>query len=94
MLTANNQLMKTIQLLLLTLALAGGASHGVAQPVITVQPRNQTNVVGTTATFTVEATGTPPLTYQWRSYPNSTLFTNIPFPYIQKNPRKSRFPLS
>jgi hypothetical protein len=37
-----------------------------AQPVITNQPQSQTNVVGTTATFTVEASGTPPLAYQWQ----------------------------
>src|SRR5688572_20532003 len=50
---------------------------GLSQPVITAQPQNQTNVVGTTARFTVQATGTPPLFYQWRSY-TSTVFTNIP----------------
>ena len=36
------------------------------QPVITQQPQNQTNVAGTTATFTVGATGTEPLSYRWR----------------------------
>jgi hypothetical protein len=35
-------------------------------PVITEQPQNRTNSVGTTATFTVTATGTAPLSYQWR----------------------------
>ena len=39
---------------------------GFAQPVITKQPQSCTNVVGTTATFTVEATGTDPLAYQWQ----------------------------
>ena len=39
---------------------------GVGQPVITQQPQSCTNVVGTTATFTVEATGTEPLAYQWQ----------------------------
>jgi uncharacterized delta-60 repeat protein len=34
-------------------------------PVIISQPRSRTNVVGTTATFTVTATGTAPLSYQW-----------------------------
>lgn len=38
---------------------------GLAQPVITRQPENQTNFVGTTATFTVEAGGDP-LWYQWQ----------------------------
>lgn len=52
--------------------LAGGmllAALGTAlgQPVITIQPQSQTNALGTTATFTVEATGTPPLAYQWQT---------------------------
>ena len=34
-------------------------------PVITVQPAGLTNNPGTTATFTVEATGTAPLDYRW-----------------------------
>lgn len=37
-----------------------------AQPVIITQPMWQTNVAGSTATFSVEATGAPPLAYQWR----------------------------
>ena len=49
------------------------------QPVITNQPQNQTNVAGTTAMFTVSATGAEPLSYQWRSHANTTTFTNIPF---------------
>src|SRR6185436_17280088 len=43
-----------------------GWSTVLGQPVIVSQPRDSTNVVGTTATFNVEATGTPPLEYQWR----------------------------
>ncbi len=39
---------------------------GFGQPVITQQPQSCTNVVGTTATFTVLATGTEPLAYQWQ----------------------------
>jgi len=35
-------------------------------PVITQQPSNQTVTVGQTATFSVAATGTLPLTYQWQ----------------------------
>jgi predicted esterase len=42
------------------------SSAGFAQPVITTQPQSSTNVAGTTATFWVEATGTPPLAYQWQ----------------------------
>ena len=34
-------------------------------PFITGQPASQTNMVGTTASFTVTAGGTPPLSYQW-----------------------------
>ena len=34
-------------------------------PVITAQPANATVTVGQTATFTVAATGTAPLSYQW-----------------------------
>jgi uncharacterized lipoprotein YddW (UPF0748 family) len=35
-------------------------------PVITVQPQNQTIVVSNAATFSVTATGSTPLSYQWR----------------------------
>jgi Immunoglobulin domain/Immunoglobulin I-set domain len=35
-------------------------------PSITTQPINQSVTVGATATFSVVASGTPPLTYQWR----------------------------
>jgi alpha-tubulin suppressor-like RCC1 family protein len=35
-------------------------------PVILAQPQSRTNNVGTSATFSVMATGTPPLNYQWR----------------------------
>ncbi|MBI5770408.1 MAG: immunoglobulin domain-containing protein [Verrucomicrobia bacterium] len=40
-----------------------------AAPVITTQPAAQTVVIGGTATFNVVATGTPPLTYQWKLGP-------------------------
>lgn len=42
----------------------GGGGNPVA-PTITVQPASQTVVVGQSATFTVAATGTAPLSYQW-----------------------------
>jgi Immunoglobulin I-set domain len=38
----------------------------LAQPAITSPPQDQTNVIGTTATFWVLATGTEPLAYQWQ----------------------------
>ncbi|MFC1859062.1 immunoglobulin domain-containing protein [Thermodesulfobacteriota bacterium] len=37
-----------------------------APPLITTHPQSQTLDPGDTATFTVEATGTEPLTYQWK----------------------------
>ncbi len=40
-------------------------SSGTA-PSITSQPQSRTNAFGTTATFTVTATGDAPLSYQWR----------------------------
>lgn len=55
------------------------SSSSSAQPVIAVQPENQTNIAGTTAIFTVGATGEPPLSYQWRSYSSANVFTNIPW---------------
>jgi hypothetical protein len=44
----------------------GSVNAAFAQPVIANQPVSQTNVVGSSATLCVEATGTPPLFYQWR----------------------------
>ena len=38
----------------------------VVKPAITTQPAGKTVVVGQTATFTVTATGTDPLSYQWK----------------------------
>lgn len=48
-------------------------------PTITSQPTNETNVSGTTATFTVTANGLPTPSYQWlkngANYPGGTNFT-------------------
>lgn len=67
--------MKTKHLLLLTLSLVPAVLR--AQPVITVQPADQTALAGSVATFSVTAEGAPPLTYQWRAYLNPSTFTNI-----------------
>lgn len=60
----------TITLILLNVAGCGGQSpSGPSNPVapaIMVQPNNQTVTVGSTATFSVSASGTPPLSYQWQ----------------------------
>jgi hypothetical protein len=59
--------------LIVSLLLAGcsgvstpGSGPTATAPAIASQPPNQTVVVGQTATFSVIATGTPPLTYQWQ----------------------------
>ena len=44
---------------------AGSGGKCPAKPLITTQPQNQSAPVGTNVTFTVVATGTPPLNYQW-----------------------------
>ncbi len=40
--------------------------HDVFAPKIAASPQSLTNLAGTTASFTVTATGTAPLNYQWR----------------------------
>ena len=56
----------TLVLLVMTACSGGGGSSNSAQsPTITKQPANQAVTVGQTATFSVTATGTVPLTYQW-----------------------------
>ncbi len=44
----------------------GGSGSGAVAPVITAQPTNQRVVVGQPASFTVSASGTAPLSYQWQ----------------------------
>ncbi len=64
-------------------AASGSAgSQGSTAPAITAQPSNATVTVGQTATFSVTATGTPPLSYQWQKggsnisgAPNSSSYT-------------------
>jgi len=45
---------------------SNSGSTGPNPPVITTQPSNQAVTLGQTATFSVTATGTQPLTYQWQ----------------------------
>src|SRR5258706_11376793 len=55
--------MKHTQFTFLVLHL--GINILMSQPVIPNQPQSQTNIAGTTVVFSVGATGTPPLSYQW-----------------------------
>jgi hypothetical protein len=42
-------------------------------PVITEQPTNQSAIVGQNAAFTILATGSPDLTFQWQSSSNGAI---------------------
>ncbi len=53
---------------LAALWLDAGLALRAEPPAFTCQPESQTNVVGSTITLTVCATGTPPLAYQWRRF--------------------------
>jgi immunoglobulin I-set domain protein/PQQ enzyme-like repeat protein len=61
-----------MQLFLLLLGCGGGngggngGGTGTVAPAITAQPTDQRVVIGQTATFTVTASGTAPLSYQWQ----------------------------
>jgi len=48
-----------------SLALVGEGAPAGEPPSITAQPQSRTNLAGTTATFSVTASGTGPLSYQW-----------------------------
>jgi hypothetical protein len=70
-------------LLCLFLSACGGGSGGsdvasIVPASITVQPLDQSVVVGRTATFAVTAAGTAPLTYQWQK--NGTLIQGATAP--------------
>jgi len=63
----------TVMLVVFSFAGCGGYSgtatvngNGPVAPYITTPPANQTVTAGQTATFSVAATGTPPLTYRWQ----------------------------
>src|SRR6266478_7056635 len=47
-----------------TISLTGGSTTSAVAPSITTQPASQTVTAGQTATFSVAATGTAPLSYQ------------------------------
>jgi hypothetical protein len=48
-----------------------GMGMGTSAPMITKQPASQTVTAGSMATFSVTATGTGPLSYQWMSNSNA-----------------------
>ncbi|HTQ58885.1 MAG TPA: choice-of-anchor D domain-containing protein [Candidatus Solibacter sp.] len=50
----------------IAISLTGTATSSPVAPTITTQPVNQTVTAGQTATFTVVAGGTAPLSYQWQ----------------------------
>ena len=54
--------------ILFSVVLLAGVTRGTSQPVITNQPQSLTDIAGTTAIFSVGATGTEPLSYQWQHY--------------------------
>jgi predicted peptidase len=47
-------------------------------PLIIQQPQSCTNAAGTTATFSVTATGAPPLAYQWQHDLEDLVFRDLP----------------
>jgi hypothetical protein len=49
-----------------TIALSGAGVEPSQSPTIVTQPASQTILAGQTATFSVAASGTPPLSYQWQ----------------------------
>lgn len=69
--TLTQRLLAPLSGLALAFALAcggggGGSTNSGTAPTITTQPVAQTVLSGSTATFSVTATGTPPLTYLWK----------------------------
>ena len=72
--------MKTKLYLFIAGLLLAAIATGLGQPciIITTQPQNQTPCFGTTATFTVAATGAEPLSYQWQQSFDGTTFADRP----------------
>src|SRR5437867_12926832 len=58
--------MKTNANLLMSAVFLAAAMNSRGQPLITQEPTNQIKYVNTTTSFSVVATGAPPVTYQWR----------------------------
>src|SRR5439155_14103128 len=65
-LTLYNRELGTDEVLGIYNARSAGKCTAPSAPSIRTQPANQTVSAGATATFSVVASGTPPLTYQWR----------------------------
>ena len=67
------------KLIFTIVAFAAGSVFLLAQPVITIQPTNQTVFYRSSVRFNVAATGTGPLTYQWQfngtNLPNNIITT-------------------
>jgi len=62
----------TIRLLIAAGLVASAClAHAQTSPAITQQPASRTNMIGTTAAFVVEATGTPPMFLQWYFFDGS-----------------------
>ncbi len=72
--------MKTKLCILIAGTILATSWTGLSQPCITIntQPQNQTPCFGTTATFTVSATGAEPLSYQWQQSFDGTTFADRP----------------
>ena len=60
-----NRALSSNEIAAIYLAGSAGKCFTPTVPTITSQPTNQTVVVGQTASFSVTASGTPPLSYQW-----------------------------
>ncbi len=74
-------IMKTKLSILIAGVLLATITAGLGQPcsiTITNQPQNQTPCFGSTATFTVSATGAEPLSYQWQQSFDGTTFADRP----------------
>ncbi len=65
-------------LLTVVLASFGWTTLAFAAPTITTQPTPQTVNVGASVSFSVNASGLAPLSYQWRKYTGGSGSANIP----------------